>query len=108
LHKQEEKIRAEMMKDSLNTIKQDLQMMTRKQEMLNQKKCPPPPEVACVSSTFFVIISLIQVGYKGVPSFDHSNKLTEINCVMTKIKGALIGFIVHYKMSQEAAAKKFF
>ena len=50
-----------MMKDSLNTIKQDLQMMTRKQEMLNQKKCPPPPEVACVSSTFFVIISLIQV-----------------------------------------------
>merc|ERR1711990_1392248 len=73
LHKQEEKIRAEMMKDSLNTLKQ---------EMLNQKKCPPPPEVACVSSTFFVIISLIQ--------------------------GALIGFIVHYKMSQEAAAKKFF
>ena len=95
LHKQEEKIRAEMMKDSLNTIKQDLQMMTRKQEMLNQKKCPPPPEVACVSSTFFVIISLIQVGYK-------------ISYVMTKIKGALIGFIVHYKMSQEAAAKKFF
>jgi mannose-binding lectin 1 len=82
LQKQEEKIRAEMMKASLNTIKQDLQMMTRKQEMLNQKKCPPTPEVACVSSSFFVIISLIQ--------------------------GALIGFIVHYKMSQEAAAKKFF
>ena len=34
--------------------------------------------------------------------------MIEINNVMTKIKGALIGFIVHYKMSQEAAAKKFF
>lgn len=82
LRKQEDKIRDEMMRDSMNTIKQDLQMMTRKQEMLNQKKCPPPPEVTCVSSSFFVVVSLIQ--------------------------GALIGFIVHYKMSQEAAAKKFF
>ena len=45
LKSQEEKMERNMMKDSLNNIKQDLQQMVRKQEMLANKGCPPPPEV---------------------------------------------------------------
>jgi len=81
-NKEEEKTERAMMKNSLNHIKQDLQQMVRKQEMLANKGCPPPPEVSCVSSTFFIFATMLQ--------------------------GALIAFIIYYKMSQEAAAKKFF
>ena len=44
-NKQEEKTERAMMKDSLNHIKQDLQQMVRKQEMLANKGCPTLPEV---------------------------------------------------------------
>ena len=59
LKSQEEKIERNMMKDSLNHIKQDLQQMVRKQEMLANKGCPPPPEVSLplsVVTLFFLFI----------------------------------------------------
>ena len=45
-NKQEEKTERLMMKDSLNNIKQDLQQMVRKQEMLANKGCPTLPDVS--------------------------------------------------------------
>ena len=45
-NKQEEKTERLMMKDSLNNIKQDLQQMVRKQEMLANKGCPKLPDVS--------------------------------------------------------------
>jgi len=73
----------ELQKQQMNDIRQDLQLLRRSVEIVQKDKgCPPMPEVSCVSSPIFVLFTLAQVG--------------------------LIAFIIHYRMNQEAAAKKFF
>ena len=73
-----------LQQDTMNNLKQDIQTMTLKIGNIERQKsaCPKIPEVSCVSSTTFVFLTLVQI------------------CV--------IAFLVHYKMSQEAQAKKFF
>jgi len=68
----------------MNNLKQDIQTMTLKIGNVERQKsqCPTIPEVSCVSSTTFVFLTALQIG--------------------------VIAFLIHYKMNQEAQAKKFF
>jgi len=70
--------------DLMNNLKQDIQTMTLKIGNIERQKsqCPKVPEVSCVTSTTFVFLTALQIG--------------------------VIAFLIHYKMSQEAQAKKFF
>ncbi|CBY36202.1 unnamed protein product [Oikopleura dioica] len=70
--------------DLMNNLRQDIQTMTLKIGNIERQKsqCPKIPEVSCVSSTTFVFLTALQIG--------------------------VIAFLIHYKMNQEAQAKKFF
>ena len=68
----------------MSNLKQDIQTMTLKIGNIERQKsqCPAIPEVSCVSTTTFVFLTALQIG--------------------------VIAFLIHYKMNQEAQAKKFF
>ena len=51
----EEKRDRAVVNDSLNNIKQDLQQMVRRQEMVANKACPPPPPVRTCN---FILLQL--------------------------------------------------